>query len=134
MRDIKTTDRNGNVVDAMAVSDDDQVLIVTSKGKIQRLKASDISTIGRITQGVRIMKLDDGDTLSSCAVIASEDIEEAAAKAAELEAAAQAELDAAEKTASASKVESDTSDSNDVDVAQTDESDDADDDNNADAE
>jgi DNA gyrase subunit A len=81
LRDIKTTARNGKVVDSMAVRDDDEVLIVTAKGKIQRLRASDISTIGRNTQGVRIMKLDEGDTLASCAVIASEDIEAEAAKA-----------------------------------------------------
>ncbi|MCP4513045.1 MAG: DNA gyrase subunit A, partial [Fuerstiella sp.] len=81
LRDIKTTARNGKVVDAMAVRDDDEVLIVTAKGKIQRLRASDISTIGRNTQGVRIMKLDEGDTLASCAVIASEDIEAESAKA-----------------------------------------------------
>ncbi|MCR9201915.1 MAG: DNA gyrase subunit A [Planctomycetaceae bacterium] len=74
LRDIKTTDRNGLVVDALAVQDDDEVLIVTSKGKIQRLRASDISTIGRNTQGVRIMKLDDSDSVASCAVIASEDL------------------------------------------------------------
>jgi DNA gyrase subunit A len=81
LRDIKTTERNGKVVDAMAVRDDDEVLFVTAKGKIQRLRASDISTIGRNTQGVRIMKLDEGDTLASCAVIASEDIEAETAKA-----------------------------------------------------
>ena len=114
LRDIKTTDRNGKVVDAMAVSDDDQVLIVTSKGKIQRLKASDISTIGRNTQGVRIMKLDDGDTLSSCAVIASEDIEEAAAKAAEAEAAA------AEKEAQAAPPNDDSSAAEDSETTDTD--------------
>ncbi len=99
LRDIKTTERNGKVVDAMAVRDNDEVLIVTAKGKIQRLKASDISTIGRNTQGVRIMKMDDGDTLSSCATIASEDIEEAAAKAAEKEAAEAAQLAKAEAKA-----------------------------------
>jgi len=101
LRDIKTTERNGLVVDAMSVRDDDEVLIVTAKGKIQRLKASDISTIGRNTQGVRIMKLDDGDTLASCATIASEDIEEAALKAAEREAAS-----AAQDAADAEKVTS----------------------------
>ena len=74
LRDIKTTDRNGMVVDALAVQDDDEVLIVTSKGKIQRLRAADISTIGRNTQGVRIMKLDKDDSVASCAVIASEDL------------------------------------------------------------
>lgn len=83
LRDIKTTNRNGQVVDALSVKDDDEVLFVTAKGKIQRLRAADISRIGRNTQGVRIMKLDAGDTIASCARIASEDIEEEAAKAEE---------------------------------------------------
>ena len=88
LRDIKTSARNGKVVDALSVQDDDEVLMVTSKGKIQRLRASDISTIGRNTQGVRIIRLDDGDTLSSCAVIASEDlVEEAEAVTSDADAA-----------------------------------------------
>jgi len=81
LRDIKTTDRNGKVVDVMAVTDDDEVLMITAKGKIQRLKASDISTIGRNTQGVRVIRLDEGDSLVSCAVIAGDIIEEQAAAA-----------------------------------------------------
>jgi DNA gyrase subunit A len=83
LRDIKTTARNGRVVDVLSVSDDDEVLMVTSRGKIQRIRAADINTIGRNTQGVRIIRLDDGDTLVSCAVIAGDAIEEAAARAAE---------------------------------------------------
>lgn len=79
LRDIKATSRNGKVVDALSVREDDEVLIVTTRGKIQRLRASDISCIGRNTQGVRIMKLDDGDTIASCARIASEDIDEESA-------------------------------------------------------
>ncbi|MCA9083390.1 MAG: DNA gyrase subunit A [Planctomycetaceae bacterium] len=88
LRDIKTTTRNGAVVDALSVMDDDEVLIVTAKGKIQRLRASDISTIGRNTQGVRIMKLDEGDAVASCAVIASETIDAEEAKAVEAATAA----------------------------------------------
>lgn len=130
LRDIKTTERNGQVVDALAVRDNDEVLIITAKGKIQRLKASDISTIGRNTQGVRIMKLDDGDTLSSCATIASEDIEEAAARAAEKEANEAAQIAAAEAKAEAapkaSELEDDEVNSDDVDDNDSDE--DADDD------
>lgn len=79
LRDIKTTSRNGKVVDVLSVIDDDEVLMITANGKIQRLKASDISTIGRNTQGVRIIRLDDGDSLVSCAVIASDVIDEQAA-------------------------------------------------------
>ena len=82
LRDIKTTTRNGRVVDVLSVADDDEVLMVTSRGKIQRVRASDISTIGRNTQGVRIIRLDDGDSLTSCAVIPGDVVVEAAAKAA----------------------------------------------------
>lgn len=79
LRDIKTTNRNGRVVDVLSVTDDDEVLMITAKGKIQRLRASDISTIGRNTQGVRVIRLDADDSLVSCAVIASDVIDEQAA-------------------------------------------------------
>ena len=88
VREIKTTKRNGKVVDVLSVIDSDEVLIVTSRGKIQRIRASDINTIGRNTQGVRIIRLDESDTLVSCAVIPGDVIDEEAAKAA----AAQAKL------------------------------------------
>lgn len=82
LRDIKTTARNGKVVDVLSVIDSDEVLMVTSRGKIQRIRASDINTIGRNTQGVRIIRLDQDDTLVSCAVIPGDVIDEEAAKAA----------------------------------------------------
>jgi DNA gyrase subunit A len=72
LRDIKTTERNGNVVGILAVHDADHVLMVSSSGKIQRIRASDIRPIGRNTQGVRIMSLDEGDTLASLARIPAE--------------------------------------------------------------
>ncbi len=63
LRDIKTTERNGPVVGIVGVSDADELLMMTAHGKIQRIAASDISIIGRNTQGVKIMSLDDDDTL-----------------------------------------------------------------------
>jgi DNA gyrase subunit A len=69
LRDIRTTDRNGKVVDIVAVADDDEVIMITARGKIQRVRAADISQIGRNTQGVRIIRLDDADTLVSLARI-----------------------------------------------------------------
>jgi DNA gyrase subunit A len=69
LRDIRTTDRNGKVVDIVSVADDDEVIMITARGKIQRVRASDISQIGRNTQGVRIIRLDEGDTLVSLARI-----------------------------------------------------------------
>jgi DNA gyrase subunit A len=65
VRDIKTTDRNGPVVDIVRVDDTDELMMMTARGKIQRVKVSDFNPIGRNTQGVRIMTLDEGDTLTA---------------------------------------------------------------------
>ncbi len=69
LRDIKTTKRNGKVIDILAVADDDEVLMVTGGGKIQRVRASDISQVGRNTQGVRVIRLDEDDKFVSIARI-----------------------------------------------------------------
>ncbi len=68
LRDIKTTERNGTVIGILSLHDDDHVLMVSSGGKIQRIRAADVSQIGRNTQGVRIMTLDD-EKLASIARI-----------------------------------------------------------------
>jgi DNA gyrase subunit A len=47
------------------VRDDDELLMMTARGKLQRMVAGEISVIGRNTQGVRIMSLDEGDTLAA---------------------------------------------------------------------
>jgi len=56
--DIKTTERNGLVVGAVPVSDRDQIMLVTSGGMLIRMKVGDISVIGRNTQGVRLITLE----------------------------------------------------------------------------
>lgn len=63
VRDIKTTKRNGPVIAILSVRDEDEILLMTAKGKLQRIACADIKPIGRNTQGVRIMSLDKGDTL-----------------------------------------------------------------------
>ena len=63
LHDIKTTRRNGPVIGVVRVCDDDELLMITARGKLQRIRAADISIIGRNTQGVKIMSLDDEDTL-----------------------------------------------------------------------
>jgi DNA gyrase subunit A len=63
LRDIKTTARNGPVIGFVRVRDEDELLMITARGKIQRVPASDVSIFGRNTQGVRIMTLDGGDAL-----------------------------------------------------------------------
>jgi len=63
VRDIKTTERNGPAIGIEVVTGSDELLMMTARGKLQRIAAADISVIGRNTQGVRIMSLDEGDTL-----------------------------------------------------------------------
>jgi len=63
LRDIKTSKRNGPAIGIVRVHDDDEVLMITAKGQIQRIAVSDIRIMSRNTQGVRIMTLDDDDTL-----------------------------------------------------------------------
>ncbi|MEO0715760.1 MAG: DNA gyrase C-terminal beta-propeller domain-containing protein, partial [Planctomycetota bacterium] len=59
--DIKTSARNGKSVAAIGVLDGDDVMIMTKSGLLVRMNGGSISTIGRGTQGVRIVKLNAGD-------------------------------------------------------------------------
>ncbi len=76
LRDIKTEPRNGPVIGIVRVSDGDELLMMTARGKIQRIPASDVSIIGRNTQGVRIMSLEEGDTLVAVKRVPREDADE----------------------------------------------------------
>ena len=76
LRDIKTTERNGQVVGIARITDEDELMMMTARGKIQRIKASDIGTIGRNTQGVNIMTLDESDTLSAIVRVPAEERDE----------------------------------------------------------
>ncbi len=58
---IKTSERNGPVVYAYQVSDQDQLMIITEHGKIIRFNVADISVIGRNTQGVKLIDLAEGE-------------------------------------------------------------------------
>jgi DNA gyrase subunit A len=73
IRDIKTSPRNGLVIGVTAVRDSDEVLMITARGKIQRIAAREIRVSGRNTQGVRIMSLDEGDTLVAVKRVPRED-------------------------------------------------------------
>jgi DNA gyrase subunit A len=81
IRDIKTTARNGAVVSIVSVRDDDQVLMMTARGKIQRVNVREIRPMGRNTQGVRIMRLDESDALAAVVPVPPSEQEEADAPA-----------------------------------------------------
>ena len=59
--DIKTTNRNGGVVGCVEVGEEDEVMIVTQNGVLIRTLVASVSRIGRNTQGVRLINLDEGD-------------------------------------------------------------------------
>ena len=71
---IRTTPRNGEVVGVAQVVDDDEVMFVTGGGKVLRARVSSISTMGRATQGVRVMNLDAGEKILSMARLAERDV------------------------------------------------------------
>jgi DNA gyrase subunit A len=68
--DIKASDRNGPVVGVIFLRGESQVMLITEKGMIIRLNTVDISVIGRNTQGVRLIQLEEGDHLVSVARLA----------------------------------------------------------------
>ncbi len=70
---LKVTEKTGSVISIKLVSDADELMIITTKGTLIRTKIKDIKTIGRNTQGVRLIKLKEGEKVSAVARIAEED-------------------------------------------------------------
>ncbi len=76
--DIKTSDRNGPVVAVAKVTDADEVMLTTLRGILIRTRVADTRPIGRNTQGVRLIRVDEGDTVSSLAKLPEEELAAAA--------------------------------------------------------
>ena len=72
---LKVTEKTGPVVQVMQVADHDQVMVITAFGKIIRTHVRHISILGRPTQGVRLIHLDEGDTVVAVARVAEGDEE-----------------------------------------------------------
>lgn len=70
---IKTTERNGMLVGAHSVRDTDAIMLITGAGQMIRMPVSDIRTISRNTQGVRLIDLETGDKLVSATTVEPED-------------------------------------------------------------
>jgi DNA gyrase subunit A len=70
---IQTSDRNGKVVGITHVTDDDELMLITQQGKILRMASKDIRTIGRATQGVRLIDIEGDDRAVSIARLAERD-------------------------------------------------------------
>lgn len=72
---IKTTERNGQVVDIKLVNDESDLMFITDRGKVLRTGVSMLSIIGRNTQGVRLMVLESGERIVAVARLAEKDEE-----------------------------------------------------------
>lgn len=70
---IKTSERNGNVVGVLPVVDEDQVMLVANSGKIIRMPMDSVRLIGRNTQGVRLINLEEDEYVVDMSILARED-------------------------------------------------------------
>jgi DNA gyrase subunit A len=73
---LKVSERTGKVVSIKAVTEDEQLMLITRKGVVNRQSVDAISLIGRATQGVKLVNLDEGDVLMDVARIIADDEEE----------------------------------------------------------
>ncbi|MDD4004916.1 MAG: DNA gyrase subunit A [Elusimicrobiaceae bacterium] len=72
---IKTSERNGRVAGIKVVSAEEDLMVMTENGMMVRIRCSQIRAVGRNTQGVRLVRLEEGDKIASVAPVVSEDKE-----------------------------------------------------------
>ncbi len=77
---IRSSERNGAVVGSVLVDDEGEIMLITQKGKIIRLRVNQIRATGRVTQGVRLINLDDDEKVVSVAKIVTDNEEQAEVK------------------------------------------------------
>lgn len=75
LRDIRTSERNGPVVQVLSVRDGDDIMLSTAQGMVNRTHVSEVRIVGRNTQGVRLMNINENDRIASVAKIAREEME-----------------------------------------------------------
>ncbi len=74
VKSMNVTDKTGKVVAIKAVKESDELIITNKSGITIRMKVSDIRVMGRATQGVRVIKLDEGDSIADVAVLDSDNV------------------------------------------------------------
>ena len=72
---MQTSERNGQLIGASQVTDEDELMLITNKGMLVRTKVSEINVIGRNTQGVTVIRLKDDENLINIAPIREEFID-----------------------------------------------------------
>lgn len=74
---IQTSERNGAVISACLVKEEEEVILISSNGVLVRTRVSEISILGRNTQGVRLIRLDESDKLVGLTAVEAEELDEA---------------------------------------------------------
>ena len=92
----KITEKTGNVMGVKAVHEDDEIMIINTEGIVIRMKCAGISVLGRITSGVKLINLKDGDVVASIAKVRKGDEEES-----EIESADELEIESKDADESA---------------------------------
>ena len=85
------TEKTGLLTGVLMLEENEEIMLITSEGVIIRLRGADISTIGRVSQGVKLMNLDEGVSVVGIAKITEDDIESEEEELAEMEEKAAAE-------------------------------------------
>ncbi len=75
---MRTTERNGPVVGFRQVGDNDEIMLITDRGRVIRMKVNEISVIGRVTQGVRLIDIEPGERVVDMAIMAESEEDEIA--------------------------------------------------------
>jgi DNA gyrase subunit A len=74
LKDVRVTAKNGKVVGIAAIRDGDEMMFITMQGMVTRSRVDAIRIVGRNTQGVRVMNLNEGDKIATMAKIAPENV------------------------------------------------------------
>ena len=93
---MQASERNGKIVGISYVHDDDELMLISQQGKVLRMVTKDTRAIGRATQGVRLLGLEEGDQVVSVARLAEREEENGIVP--ELAAAPESAIDAASET------------------------------------
>ena len=72
---MRVTPKTGQVIGAVMVGEDDELLLLTSANKIIRLSVSGISSVGRATQGVMLVRMDENDTVMGFDLVDPSDLD-----------------------------------------------------------
>ncbi|MEK6915083.1 MAG: DNA gyrase subunit A [Nanoarchaeota archaeon] len=71
---IRTEDKNGSVVRSLPVTDDSSIIVTTKQGMVVRISVDELREMGRATQGVRVVKLKEGDKIADVVLVPDEEV------------------------------------------------------------